>query len=508
MLADAGGDDGVVGRGVPEGLQDHLRLQAAAGVGRVVDQREPLLPAAEGRTPRRQPVAGQRVGHRAGHRRGALHRVGRRATVVAAGGLGVGQSQGVEGAQQVVDDRTAVADDGDVGPAHLVVFGRVDVHVDHLGLGGEGVHPAGDPVVEPAAQGDEQVGALHGGDRGVVAVHARHAQAQRVGVGEGAPGHQGGDHRNAGPLGQLPEPVGGPGLEDAAAGVDDGTLGGQDQLGGLADRRRVALGHRPVAGQVEVGGLGPVPLHGRLGDVLGHVDQDRSGAAGGGDVEGLGHHPRDVGGIGDQPVVLGDPHGDAGDVALLEGVGADGRGGDLPGHHHQGDGVHVGVGQGRHDVGGPGAAGHDGHAGPAGDLGVPLGHVARSLLVANEDVPDGRVDDRVVHGQDGAAGEAEHDLHLLHLQALDQRLCSCEFHRGAPLSTMVGGVGDVGRWSDRWRDMKTTSRLGGRRAHTAKDRRVRYETSTRVVTGLIGPFRMVPTLLHGGGRLDKWRTRP
>ena len=94
----------------------------------------------------------------------------------------------VEGQQQLLDDEPAVTGDGDVGPADLVELGRVDVDVDDLGLGGEGADLAGHPVVEPAAQGDEQVGLLHGGDGGVVAVHAGHAQAQRVGVGEASPG--------------------------------------------------------------------------------------------------------------------------------------------------------------------------------------------------------------------------------------------------------------------------------------------------------------------------------
>jgi len=82
--------------------------------------------------------------------------------------------------------------------------------------------------------------------------------------------------------------------------------------------------------------------------------------------------------------------------------------------------------------GGPGTAGDHGHTRSAGDLGVPFGHVTGALLMPNQDVPDGRVEDRVVDGQDGTAGEAEHHLHLLHLQALDQCLCSGQFHRVLP----------------------------------------------------------------------------
>ena len=153
------------------------------------------------------------------------------------------EAEGLECEEQLLDHQPAVAGDGHVGVADLVVLSRVDVDMDHLGPGGEVADPAGHPVVEPAAEGDEQVGALHGGDRRVVAVHAGHAQAQRVGVGEAAPGHQGGDHRDPGALGQLAECVGGTGLEDAAAGVDDRPLGSQQELGRLADQLRVPLGH-------------------------------------------------------------------------------------------------------------------------------------------------------------------------------------------------------------------------------------------------------------------------
>jgi hypothetical protein len=47
--------------------------------------------------------------------------------------------------------------------------------------------------------------------------------------------------------------------------------------------------------------------------------------------------------------------------------------------------------------------------------------------------------------------------------------------------------------------MKTTSRLGGRKAHTARGRRVRYETSTRVLKARVA-VRMIRSLLHAFGR--------
>ena len=74
--------------------------------------------------------------------------------------------------------------------------------------------------------------------------------------------------------------------------------------------------------------------------------------------------------------------------------------------------------------------------GAAGGVRVALGHVAGALLVAHEDVADRRVDERVVDGEDRTAGEAEHDLRVLHLEALDECLGSGELHGRAAFSWM------------------------------------------------------------------------
>ena len=94
-----------------------------------------------------------------------------------------------------------------------------------LASGANVEHLAGDAVVEAGAERDQQVGLLQRGDRGGVAVHAGHAEAQRMVVGERAAGHQRGDDVDVGQLGQLAQRLGGAGLEDAAADVEDRPLG-------------------------------------------------------------------------------------------------------------------------------------------------------------------------------------------------------------------------------------------------------------------------------------------
>ena len=162
VLADPGGHDGVLGRGVAQGLQHELGLEGTGTRLLLVDQWIASLPLAERRPPWHEPLPRERRSHRAGGGRGPGNGIARRPSPSTPGGVAVAQAQVVEGGQELVDDQAAVAGDGHVGVADLVELGRIDVDVDDLGLRGEGVDPAGDPVVEPAPEGDQQVGALHG----------------------------------------------------------------------------------------------------------------------------------------------------------------------------------------------------------------------------------------------------------------------------------------------------------------------------------------------------------
>ena len=66
-------------------------------------------------------------------------------------------------------------------------------------------------------------------------------------------------------------------------------------------------------------------------------------------MDGIGEGAWEVGRVGDQEVVLGDWHGDAADVSVLQGIGADEVAGDLAGDRDAGNRVHLCVEPGSRD---------------------------------------------------------------------------------------------------------------------------------------------------------------
>ena len=217
-----------------------------------------------------------------------------------------------------------VADDRQVGLLDLVDFRRIDVDVDDLGAAGELRHLAGHAIVEPHAQGQQQIGVV---DRVVgvnAAVHAEHVQRKRIVAGKTAQAVQRGRHGDAKFAGQRGQLLGGVGDDHAAAGVDHRPLGAAQQLRHRGDflGRGAAFGQR-IAGQLHRGVVVRRRLH--VLHVLGNIDQHRARPAGRGHVERLAHDPGDVVDVGHQVMVLGHAAADLDDRRLLEGVGADHR---------------------------------------------------------------------------------------------------------------------------------------------------------------------------------------
>lgn len=151
---------------------------------------------------------------------------------------------------------------------------------------------------------------------------------------------------------------------------------------------------------MELHGAVPIRDDELLLHVFGDVDEDRPGAAGGGEEERFFNHAWNVFHVQDEVIVLGDGSGDLDDGRLLEGVGADHAAGDLAGDGDEGDAVKESVSKAADEVGCARAGGGDADAGAARGTSVALGGEDLSLFMAAEDVTDG-----------GGAGEGLVDLH-------------------------------------------------------------------------------------------------
>ena len=244
--------------------------------------------------------------------------------------------------------------------------------------------------------------------------------------------HQRGDHRDTGQFRQLGQLLGCLAADDAAAHVQHRFARSRDQLGRLTDLLAVRFGVRLVAGQLHP--RRPAERALALQHILGDVDEHRARTSRGRDVEGLGHHPRNVVAGANQEVVLGDRHRDAGDVGLLEGVGPNQPAPHLPGDGNHRDRVHLRIGQRRNEIGGAGTRSRHAHPDLARRVRIATGGVAGALLVADQHVAQlFRVEQRVIHRQHGTAGNPEDDLDVEFLQRPDYRLCAGELHRCNPL---------------------------------------------------------------------------
>ena len=258
-------------------------------------------------------------------------------------------------------------------------------------------------------------------------MHSGHTHAQNVVFGEGANAEQGRDDGYLGLFGQLPEFIVCPGDYDAVSGEYDRTLGFIDHVCGPANHSAVALQVGLVAGQVY--SFVPLHIHFFGEDVLWNIHEDGAGSAGVGDVERFVYDVRYFGGVHDEVVVLGYGQGNAGNVGFLEGVGADGGASDLSGDYNHGHGVHHGGADAGDEVRRARAGRRPGHSGPAGDAGVAVRGVGRSLLVANQDVAEfGVLGQYLVKRQNRAAGKSEDYIHAFSQQRFTDYLSSVASH--------------------------------------------------------------------------------
>ena len=296
--------------------------------------------------------------------------------------------QVVDGLQHFFDHQSTVTNNWHIGATHLALLGGVDVDVDNFCIWRETRHLAGDSVVEARTKRNKQVGFLHRGYGSGGAVHAGHAQTQRVRVGEGPARHQCGDNRNLGEFGEFTQHTGSACFQHTATHIQHRLARGQNHARCFFDHLRMAFCIGAVARQAVAHFVvaRPIPIHFVLQNIFGNIDERWARATSGGNVKRLAYHHRQILSAHHQLVVFGDAASDTHGVALLKCVGTDCSGGHLTSDADHRNGVHICIAQWRDQVGGCRAARHHGHTWSTSDVGITLGHVTSTLFMAHEDV--------------------------------------------------------------------------------------------------------------------------
>ena len=261
----------------------------------------------------------------------------------------------------------------------------------------------------------------------MVSVSADHAHIQGVVGGDEADTHHGLDHGDGTALSQLQQFGTGVGQPNAAAGADEGLTGTGNGLYHTLDLQIVALDAGLITPDIHLLRIMEASqvllLH-----VNGNINENRTGTAGGGNVEGLLDHPGDVVGVFDQVAVLGEGSHRAGDVHFLEDIPAQQMAGHLAGDGHHGDGVHVGGGDTGNKVGRSRAAGYHAHTHLAADACIAGSHMARVLLGPYQSIFNLRVFLQGVYRRtDRCSGVAKHVGYALSQQTFNQCLRSIHF---------------------------------------------------------------------------------
>ena len=265
------------------------------------------------------------------------------------------------------------------------------------------------PIVETHAEGKQQIRLLNGVVYPRFAMHAHHAERERMPRGNGAQSQQRRGNGNLQRFGKGKHLGLCARLRDAVSAQDDGPPGLSDQLSRVQQRRRACRDGRAhgVGKRRPRRGGSEVVERRRLLRILGDIDQHRPWPAAARDLKRQPHRGRDILSARDQKVVLGDGQRDAGDVDLLKGVRAEHLRRHLPGDGDNRDAIEHGRRDAGDEVGRARPGGRHAHADLAGGARVAIGHVRSALLMPDEDVVDGELAQRVVDGQDGAAGIAE-----------------------------------------------------------------------------------------------------
>ncbi|MNN33776.1 hypothetical protein D3C81_1475460 [compost metagenome] len=131
--------------------------------------------------------------------------------------------------------------------------------------------------------------------------------------------------------------------------------------------------------------------------------------------------------------VFCDRHRDAGNICLLERIGSDQAGNDVPRYDNERNGIHKRRGDPRHRIGRSRSGGGDTYADFASGSGVPVRRVDGALLMSGQQVVEiGKSVQRVINVQHRSARITKDALDTFQKQAAKQDIRTCNDFRFHP----------------------------------------------------------------------------
>ena len=212
-------------------------------------------------------------------------------------------------------------------------------------------------------------------------MHADQAHAERLRVRDAANRHHRVRARDIRLLHQREQILARVRRGDAAAVVNDRTLGRGEYFGYLPQLRFRDFRLLHLYG----GGCGHIFAYGGR-YILRYIDKDGAGPVRIGDAERFAQRIGQLFHITHDEVVLGNRHRDAGYVYFLKAVPADQTGADVAGDRDHGDGIHISRGNAGIKVGCARAGGRDANAGLAGGARVAVRRVGRTLFMCGQNM--------------------------------------------------------------------------------------------------------------------------
>ena len=244
--------------------------------------------------------------------------------------------------------------------------------------------------------------------------------------GENPQAHHGAYHRNILVLHKGPHRLSGTCAQmDAAAHADNGPFGSLELFDHFFDLDGVTNDSGLIgadADRLRIDEFADL----RVLHIDRDINEDRSAAAGAGNVKGLLHDPRDIRSLAHDIAEFYKRFAGTGDIHLLEDVAPHETAVDLSGDADQRNAVGKGRGNAGDQIGRTGTAGGDSDADFSRDPCIAAGFMGCVLLLPHQDGLNIGIQDTVKERSDGHARIAEDVFHALQLKTFHD--CICRYH--------------------------------------------------------------------------------